>query len=398
MIKKTKKKEKSSSLKKRLNKSYESKDKGGTNRPQAFDWSKVPNIKFYKPKDGKNKIDIIPYVIKTKNDPMVHSGDSEIGEQNYVFDVFVHKYIGPSSAEVFCPKQVGKPCPICKQAQEFKDAGKKAEASALWPKRTCYYNVIDQKNPEEGLQVFAISHFLFEKELIEEARASADNDGDIVDFPDIDDGKTITFRAAETSTVIGEKSTTYLKYKSFQFIDRDDPLDESLIDDAVSFDELVKVLPAAEIETLLVGEDDVEDDEPKSSKSKKPAPKSSKHKPVKDDEDEDEDEDDEDEDEDEDDEDEDEDDEDEDDEDEDDDDDEEDKPSPPVKKSAGRPAKEKPAPAKAAAKTTSKVSKDKCPAGHVFGKDCNKFEDDCDECDEWDKCLLTQNLMKKKGK
>ena len=33
-----------------------------------------------------------------------------------------------------------------------------------------------------------------------------------------------------------------------------------------------------------------------------------------------------------------------------------------------------------------KGGKNKCPFGHVFGKDCEKF-DDCDSCDLWDDCI-----------
>jgi hypothetical protein len=280
-----KKSKKGHSLKDRLNKSYESRDKGGASRPSDIDWKKVKNLKFFKPKEGKNRINIIPYIVKTKNDPLVSSGDAEIGDQSYMLDLWVHKNVGSTQAEVICPKSnYNKPCPICKQAQEFKDAGKKDEASALWPKRQCYYNVLDMKNPDDGIQVFNISHFLFEKELIEEARAASD-DGDIVDFVDIDDGKMIEFRAAEEETVIGGKKVTFLKYKSFVFKDRDEALDPDLVESAISFDSLINLKTPAEIEKILFDEDSTEDDdEPKKSSKKTPA----KKKPIDDDEDEDE--------------------------------------------------------------------------------------------------------------
>lgn len=286
-------KKKNSSLKDRMKKSYESKDKGGGNRPSCMDWKKAKNVKFFTPKEGKNRINIIPYVVKTKNDPLVHSGDAEIGDQSYMLDLWVHNYVGDTSAEVICPKSnFNKPCPICKQAQEFKDAGKKDEASALWPKRRCYYNVIDVKNPDEGIQVFNISHFLFEKELIEEARASSD-DGDIIDFVDIDDGKMIEFRAAEVEKSFGGKLTKFLEYKSFVFKERDEALDPSLIEEAISFDECMKVLTPAEIEKILYGEDseDDDDDDTPPKKGKAPAKKPTKKIEDNDDEDEEDDED-----------------------------------------------------------------------------------------------------------
>ena len=285
-----KNKKKGTSLKDRLNKSYENKDKGGGGRPSAMDWKKVENVKFYKPKEGKNKINIIPYKTKTKNDPLVASGDCKIGEESYMLDLFIHTSIGPTQSDVICLKEnFHKKCPICDQRQEFYDQGKKAEASALKPKRQCFYNVIDEDNSEEGLQVFNISHFLFEKELIEEARAASD-DGDIVDFVDIEDGKMVCFRGSKTTSTINDKSVTFLEYKSFSFKNRSEALDPDLVEQAISFDELMIVHTPEEIETILYGEEESDEDEKPIKSSKKATPKK---KSIDNDEDDDDEEDDE---------------------------------------------------------------------------------------------------------
>jgi len=366
---------KSNSLKDRLKKSYESKDKGGGSRPSAFDWKKADGVKFYKAKEGKNRINIIPYIVKTKNDPLVRAGDTKVGDQSYMLDVFIHRNIGPTQAEVICPKSnFGKPCPICKQAQEFKDNGKKDEASALWPKRQCFYNVIDGKNPDEGIQIFAISHYLFEKELIEEARAASD-DGDIIDFVDIDDGKMIEFRGAETTSNINGKAVTFLEYKSFVFKEREESLDSDLVEKAISFDDLMKLPSDDEIKALMFGDDDAEaddeeveeedDDEEESPKNKniKRDKKASKEAEEEEEESE----------------------EDDDDVPENDQDDDEEEDEKPVKK---QPAKAKKEPPK-------KPQKGLCPKGLKYGVDCNSKKCD-DECDEWAEYLKEQNKLKKK--
>ena len=111
---------KSNSLKDRLKKSYESKDRGAGTRPSAMNWKLVEDIKFYKPKEGKNKIDIIPYEIKTKNDPLVKTGDAKVGDQSYMLDLWIHSNIGPTQAQIICNKEnFNKPCPICEQRQQF---------------------------------------------------------------------------------------------------------------------------------------------------------------------------------------------------------------------------------------------------------------------------------------
>jgi phage pi2 protein 07 len=365
---------KSNSLKDRLKKSYESKDRGAGTRPSAMNWKLVEDIKFYKPKEGKNKIDIIPYEIKTKNDPLVKTGDAKVGDQSYMLDLWIHSNIGPTQAQIICNKEnFNKPCPICEQRQAFYNEGKKDEASALKAKRQCFYNVRDVKNNPDEIQIWPISHFLFEKELIEEAKASAD-DGGIVDFVDIDDGKSINFRAAETESVINGKSVKFLEYKSFSFSDRDDPLDESWVKKAVSFDELMILNTYDEAKKILFGDededtsDDDEDEKPVKGKSKKP---------VDDEDEEDEDVDDE----------EDSDESDEDEEEESDEDDEDDEPAPKPK-----------AKAKTVAKKTvvgKPVTAFKCPHKHKFGIDCEKF-DECDDCDEWADCKKENKKLKAK--
>ena len=352
---------KSNSLKERLKHSYESKDRGSGARPSAMDWKKVEDVKFFKPKDGKNKINIIPYLIKTKNDPLVKSGDAKVGEQSYMLDLFIHQNIGPTQASVICQKETfGQKCPICEQRQAFYNEGKKEEAAALKAKRTCFYNVQDTKNPDD-IQIWQVSHFLFEKELIEEAKASSD-DGDIIDFVDIDEGKAISFRAADVENVINGKKVTFQEFKSFSFSDRDDPLDDSWIKKAVSFDELMKLHTYDEAKKLLYGDEDEEDSEDEK-------PKSKNKKPVIEDDEEDEDTDD-----------------DEDEVESENDDEEEDEEE----------EEPEPSPKTKSKKLVVGVPIKKCPAKHVFGKDCDKFPDDCEDCDIWADCAKEQKKLKAK--
>jgi phage pi2 protein 07 len=373
---------KSNSLKDRLKKSYESKDRGAGTRPSAMNWKLVEDIKFYKPKEGKNKIDIIPYEIKTKNDPLVKTGDAKVGDQSYMLDLWIHSNIGPTQAQIICNKEnFNKPCPICEQRQQFYNDGKKDEASALKAKRQCFYNVRDVKNNPDEIQIWPISHFLFEKELIEEAKASAD-DGGIVDFVDIDEGKSINFRAAETESVINGKSVKFLEYKSFSFTERDEALNEKWVKKAVSFDELMILNTYDEAKKILFGDedetdsDDDEDEKPAKGKAKKPV--------VEDDDEDEEDVGDGDEDDDT------EDDEAEDEDEESDEDEEDDEPAPK--------AKAKVDPKKASAKLVvgKPVTVFKCPAKHKFGIDCDKFEDDCTDCDLWSDCKKEQKKLKAK--
>lgn len=382
-------KKKKGGMAKRYASSYASKDSGSGSKGGVINYRNHDGeIKFFNPTEGKHRINIIPYVIKTKNHPLVKSGEAEIGEKDYVLDFFTHRNVGPGEKTVICLKNTfGKPCPICEQASALRKAGKEKEANALKPSRRVVYNVEDLKEPGV-LKVFETSHYLFEKELIEEARD--DDEGGFIDFADEEEGKEIKFRA----TKVKKGEMEFMEYKSFGFEDRDEALDSDLLESAISFDELLTVPTYEEVEKILYGEDGEDDDEDEKLKKKSKrveddddededdedeAPKKSK-KPVKksksDDEDEDEEPDDEDDEPD----------------DEDDEPDEEPAPKKPSKKSSKSDSDDdeddEDEDEKPKSKSKKKCDGDcpECPFGHKFGKDCEEF-DDCDDCDCWDKCV-----------
>ena len=356
------------------------------------------DIEFFTPKEGRNRINIVPYVVKSKNHPLVKSGDLEIGDKDYIMDVFVHRGIGPSESSVVCLKETyGKPCPICEQAAALKKQGKEKEAAALKPSRRAFYNVIDSKEPEK-LKVFETSHYLFEKELIEEARD--DEEGGFVDFADEENGKEIKFRCSKVT----KSGMEFNEFKSFSFEERDDNISDELLEKAISFDEILNVPTYEEAEKILYGSDDEDDkDEDDDDDEDDNKSKSKKSKSKSDDDDEDDDDDDEDEpatkksskkskyedDEDE-------------DKDDEDDEDDEDEPAPKSKKSKSKSDEDDKdeddddddddddEPPTKSKKKDCKSDCTKCPFGHKFGVDTDDF-DECDDCELWPKCVKGKN-------
>lgn len=318
---------KKSSLSKRYQKSYETKNSVSGGSIMQFD-----GVEFFAPKVGKNRINIIPYTIKTKNHPLVCKGEFEIGDKDYVMDIFVHRNIGPGQANIVCLKNnFGKPCPICEQAEQFKKEGKEDEAKALSPSRRVFYNIQDLNEPDK-VKVFETSHYLFEKELIDEARD--DEEGGFIDFADPEEGKEIRFKCFEEQ--LG--NIKYKKFKSFTFENREDSISEEILENAISFDEILKVPTYSEAEKILYGNvsdsNDEEEEKPKKSDKRK----------IEDDE-----------------------------ENEDDDSDNEEE-NEEIEDEEEEPKK-------------SKESNNKCPFNHKFGKDCDNF-DDCDKCgDVWNECF-----------
>jgi len=332
--------------------SYENKDKGGAGGKGILDFSAIKKKPgFFEPRAGINKVNIIPYPIKTKKHPQVAAGKMEIGDYDYNVDIFVHRGIGPDENQsVICPKKTyGKKCPICEAASDFYNDGKKDEGKALLPSRRVIYNLQQiLKGEIQDLTIWEVSHYLFEKELIEEAHECS-NGEDIIPFADPDEGCLVKFRGSTKKFGKNE----YLEYKSFDFIDREEEIDDETLEAAVSLDELLVVLSYEEIEKIFYGQEDDDDDDEDAT------PKKSRKKKVTDDDDE----------------------------------EEEDEEEVVTKKTRKKKiveedeeeegdedADEEPAP-----KKSKKKSKSKCPAGGVFGKDFEEF-DECEGCPLWEEC------------
>lgn len=333
---------KKSKLAKRYQASYQSKDSDNGGKVGVMDWKKIDReISFFSPIEGRNRINIIPYEIKTKNHPLVKRGEFEVGDLDYVMDFFVHRNIGPSESSVVCLKNTfGKPCPICEQSALLRKQGKEQEANELKASRRVIYNVQDLKDPEK-VKVFETSHFLFEKELIDESR---DEEGGFVDFADPTDGKEIKFRCQE----VQKGSMKFKEYKSFSFEDRDEEIDDDLLEQAISFDEVIRVPTYEEVEKILYGSEDEDDEEPKKKKVEEDEDDEElKKKKVEEDYEE------------------------------------EVEESSKKKKSfedLDDVEDEEP----------KKSSGGKCPFGHKFGVDCDEHND-CDNCDKWDSCFKANN-------
>lgn len=321
------------------------------------------DVEFYKPpKKGGGAIDIIPYIIKTKNHPLVSKGKVKIGQPDYNLDVWVHKNVGPVGLDCVCLKlNYNQPCPICEHADELKTKnGREDEGfKALRAKRRVSYNVLDATKDESKPMVYEVSHFLFEKELIDKAEYEGAKKGlSFVDFADPDEGFTIEFRTSSEKWAGGDK----IEFKDFSFVERDFKITKKMMEKAVSLDELLVVRSYKELQDILYGVVDEEEVVPKRNKfavedDEEDAPPVRKRRTVEEDEDEDE--------------------------------------APPVRKRrvveededeappVRKPRKVEPEDEDEEKPTAKKG--DRCPFGHTFGDDNDKHPE-CDECTIWEKC------------
>jgi hypothetical protein len=306
------------------------KNKGGTSRQTYIDWEKLKKgdekIEFFKSTKGTHRVNVIPFIVKSKLNPLVKQGIIELDndESDYMLDVFVHPRMGPNEVDVLCPKEnYGKRCPGCEGSHKYFSEGKIEEGKALKAKRRVIMNIqplIRDENDElkaQKLQVFEVSHWLFAKKLTNEANACEDGN-DVIFFADTEDGKIVKFRVEMDKW----KGKDVPKYESFSFLDRREEIDDEVLDQAISFDEGLILLSYEEIEKIMYGQDEDEEDE---------APEKDKNKDEKDED--------------------------------------------------GVPEK------KDEEEKDDKPSKEKCPKGHKWGE-AGKHGKDCKKCDEkrWDDC------------
>ena len=214
-----------------------------------------PDTTFFKlEKDVSRRIDVIPYVVKSDDNPEANKGDDWY-ERTY----WVHKPVGPNNNSYVCPaKTHNKPCPICEKVEELSDAGEdKVLINSLRPKRRQLWNVIDTESPGEGIQLWDISYHLFGKELIDTI-ANADEDDGYEYFADIEDGFTLKL-GVEAKSFDGN---SYSEVRNINFKPRKEPYAEDIIDKAIDLDSILIVLEYDKLKSIFLQIDEDNDERP----------------------------------------------------------------------------------------------------------------------------------------
>ena len=209
---------------------------------------------MFKCTEGEHTINIIPF-IAGPNHPTKKEGKS-----TYILDLFVHGKVGINENSYVCmTKTFGEdhPCPVCEHQAELRkqDNFDEEEVKSLNPGRRAIYNIeVRDKESDYGkILLWDVSHFLFEKTLVE--RADSKKGGKIF-FADPDDGRSIYFKR----TGKGAKDT---KYTILEFEKRE-PIPDELLDAAFVIDEKIHYPEYDEVYSALHGT-------PRSSSERPPA-------------------------------------------------------------------------------------------------------------------------------
>ena len=134
---------------------------------------------FWKPSDGINKIEILPYIPRSNKHPLLAKGQLKKGDPDYNLDVFVHRNVGANNATIVCPKRnYGQACPLCEEADRLWNGGDKDNAKKLFAQRRVFYNIINTVEQDKGIQLYEAAPKTFQDKL-EAAQNAADSDPDI---------------------------------------------------------------------------------------------------------------------------------------------------------------------------------------------------------------------------
>jgi len=306
-------------------------------------------VSVFSPEPGsKVRLDFMPYEVTDPNHP---DRDDELGiavpgELWYKRPFKTHRNIGASNDAVVCLTSIGKRCPICEyRARRIKEGADKEETDALKPSFRNLYVVIPKghKKYDEKPHIFDISQYLFQNLLTDEL----DEDERYETFPDLEEGWTVRIRF-DSKTIGGSKP--FAEASRIDFEERDEPYDESILDEIPNLDEVLNVLSYQQLERKFMElEDEGESSEEVLNDEDEEIVNAEEDEKVVDDD------------------------------------------ACVACEGTGRNSKGKKCrickgTGKNPEKAESKQKDDRCPHGHVFGKDCEEY-DECDECDQWDDCI-----------
>ena len=215
---------------------------GGSSFGQpALNISKV-KLEKWKPGEGRNLVDIIPFAA-TADNPLVKSGKAEEGDTLYSLDYFVHNNVGPNSSSVPCLRQFGGNCPCCNESKRLKDSGMESE---IYAKRRVVYIVHDLLHDKYG--VWDTGYKSVEKELQQEAALTTNENGERVNVMDPYEGMSLEFQGTPDSF----NGNDFFKPTRFRFVKRE-PLSDEVLSHATDLATVMNFVDEAAMEKMLSG-------------------------------------------------------------------------------------------------------------------------------------------------
>jgi hypothetical protein len=218
----------------------------------SYGFLRLPNgiSMFNAEPGGRMKFDIIPYEVTTENHPDRYDDENVAvpGSLWYRRPFKIHRNIGVQKDAVVCPRSENDRCPICEYKEKrLREGAEYEEVKDLKISKRHLYTVIPKgsKNYKEEPHLWEMSHYLFEKLLKQEVEENTD----YAVFPDLEEGLTLKVRF--DSQQIGE-SKPFAEASRIDFYERDEPYDESILDNIPNLDECLEVLSYKKLEAKFM--------------------------------------------------------------------------------------------------------------------------------------------------
>lgn len=240
-------------------------NKGKSGGKSFLNFAQFGDVKLYKPSEGINLIDILPYIVSTNHHPQ---GIAK-GDPDYILDIWAHQGMGPTNDDAFVclEKTFRKSCPICEEREARLKAGadwKSDDIQELLSSRKAIYNVIEEDEPDV-IKIFIASYAYFERDgLLDELEDYEKREEQIV-FSSLKNGRSIKFKAKTYK--FGKRD--YFKYKNFTFEERDKPYPESILNKVYPLDSMLIIPTYEEVRDAFFAVPNDDEDEIKSSSEDK---------------------------------------------------------------------------------------------------------------------------------
>ena len=197
-------------------------------------------------KAGTYRIDIIPYVVTQEGNRW-----ADPGFLHYERSYFAHRNVGPNQDMYVCPARTwDKRCPICEHRAKLSD-DPESDATLLKemvPKERQLFNVIDLDHPEEGVQMWDISHHLFGKLL--DAKIKMEDEGDNYStFHHLEDGMYLKLGAVEKSMGGGRP---FYEVVDIEFKRRKEQYTDAIMEKCADLDAALIEVPYKELRAIFL--------------------------------------------------------------------------------------------------------------------------------------------------
>jgi len=244
---------------------------GGSSISEVIDLSRLPmKPKFYEMKKRDNKIDILAFIVSNPEyakirDMKPYNIGPEIGikpgEDDYKLQYAFHPSLGAEKKDYLCLRHMfGKACPVCEELdpiwskkKEERTKEEQEKGKKLGHKWRVMYNIYDYADPDGGIKLLDYSYHLFEKFLQDKIEG---DDGGILDFIDLEDGRTVIFDCREKS--IPGSTNVFLEVEGIRFLERE-PYEDDIYDTVFPLDTLLVIPTYEDVARALCHLDEEED-------------------------------------------------------------------------------------------------------------------------------------------